>query len=155
MRRQAGRPPSRRVRAQTWHRRLAPLLDARQLEHAAATMAQLAQFSASSAGSKRTRLPAEALPDGGFVRRMDTVAVQRICSDQVIVDLQSALKELIENALDAGATKIDVRLKENGVELLEVGDGAANAAKPKKSKAEREALRAEARAARAAKEAAA
>ena len=47
---------------------------------------------------------------------------QRICSDQVIVDLPSALKELVENALDAGATKLDVRLREHGVELLEVAD---------------------------------
>ena len=53
---------------------------------------------------------------------MSTGTMQRICSDQVIVDLQSALKELIENALDAGATKLDVRLKEHGVELLEVAD---------------------------------
>tara|TARA_B100000795_G_C22499109_1_gene323267 strand:- start:33 stop:545 length:513 start_codon:yes stop_codon:yes gene_type:complete len=60
--------------------------------------------------------------DGGRVQRISAQAVQRICSDQVIIDLQSALKELIENALDAGASKIDVRLKEHGVELLEVAD---------------------------------
>ena len=53
---------------------------------------------------------------------MSTSTMQRICSDQVIVDLPSALKELIENALDAGATRLDVRLKEHGVELLEVAD---------------------------------
>ena len=57
--------------------------------------------------------------DGGRVQLAQTV--QRICSDQVIIDLQSALKELIENALDARASKIDVLLKER-VELLEVAD---------------------------------
>lgn len=72
---------------------------------------ELAQF------AKRQRTD-----DGGRVQRISAQAVQRICSDQVIIDLQSALKELIENALDAGASKIDVRLKEHGVELLEVAD---------------------------------
>jgi len=72
---------------------------------------ELAQF------AKRQRTD-----DGGRVQRISAQTVQRICSDQVIIDLQSALKELIENALDAGASKIDVRLKEHGVELLEVAD---------------------------------
>lgn len=58
----------------------------------------------------------------GRIQRVDGKVVQRICSDQVIVDLPSALKELLENALDAGTTKLDVRMKEHGVELLEVAD---------------------------------
>jgi DNA mismatch repair protein PMS2 len=36
-------------------------------------------------------------------------AVHRICSGQVILDLSTAVKELVENALDAGATNIEVR----------------------------------------------
>ena len=56
------------------------------------------------------------------IKSMSTGTVQRICSDQVIVDLPSALKELLENALDAGATRLDIRLKDNGVALLEVSD---------------------------------
>lgn len=35
--------------------------------------------------------------------------VHRIASGQVIVDLATAVKELLENALDAGATNIEVR----------------------------------------------
>ncbi|KAL1525310.1 hypothetical protein AB1Y20_020171 [Prymnesium parvum] len=64
-------------------------------------------------------------------RRISTVAtdvVHRICSDQVIIDVQSALKELLENALDAGARRLDIRLKEYGVELLEVADNGAGVA---------------------------
>ena len=38
------------------------------------------------------------------------------------MDLPSALKELLENALDSGATRLDIRLKAHGVELLEVAD---------------------------------
>ncbi|PWN33339.1 uncharacterized protein FA14DRAFT_168144 [Meira miltonrushii] len=48
--------------------------------------------------------------------------VHRITSGQVVLDIQSAVKELIENALDAGATAIEVRFKEYGADLIEVAD---------------------------------
>uniref|UniRef100_A0A669QM98 Mismatch repair endonuclease PMS2 n=1 Tax=Phasianus colchicus TaxID=9054 RepID=A0A669QM98_PHACC len=46
----------------------------------------------------------------------------RICSGQVVLSLGTAVKELVENSLDAGATSIDVRLKDHGAELIEVSD---------------------------------
>jgi len=39
--------------------------------------------------------------------------VHRICSGAVILDLATAVKELVENAVDAGATSVEVR-KEGG-----------------------------------------
>lgn len=42
------------------------------------------------------------------IRPIDATSVHRICSGQVILDLATAVKELIENALDAGATSIEV-----------------------------------------------
>ncbi|RZC32950.1 mismatch repair endonuclease PMS2 [Asbolus verrucosus] len=48
--------------------------------------------------------------------------VHRICSGQVVLSLAIAVKELVENAIDAGATIIDIRLKEYGSELIEVSD---------------------------------
>ncbi|KAI7836307.1 hypothetical protein COHA_009815 [Chlorella ohadii] len=56
------------------------------------------------------------------IKAIDREAVHRICSGQVILDLATAVKELVENALDAGATAIEIRLKEYGSELLEVAD---------------------------------
>ena len=42
------------------------------------------------------------------IKPIDAEAVHRICSGQVILDLATAVKELVENALDAGATAIEV-----------------------------------------------
>jgi DNA mismatch repair protein PMS2 len=41
---------------------------------------------------------------------------------QVVLNLATAVKELVENSLDAGATVIEVRLKDYGSELVEVID---------------------------------
>lgn len=56
------------------------------------------------------------------IHPIDKAAVHRICSGQVILDLATAVKELVENSLDAGATSIEVRLKGHGSELIEVAD---------------------------------
>ena len=56
------------------------------------------------------------------IKAIDRSSVHRICSGQVIVDLATAVKELVENAMDAGATSVDVRLREQGIEAIEVAD---------------------------------
>ncbi|KAL9600061.1 MAG: hypothetical protein Q9219_003431 [cf. Caloplaca sp. 3 TL-2023] len=48
--------------------------------------------------------------------------VHQIQSGQVIVDLCSVVKELVENSLDADATSIEVRFKGNGLESIEIQD---------------------------------
>ena len=64
----------------------------------------------------------------GDIRAMDARSVAKICSGQVVVDLATAAKELVENALDAGATHVEVRLKDSGAELIEVTDNGAGIA---------------------------
>ena len=54
--------------------------------------------------------------------------VDLICAAQVIPSIPIALKELIENSLDAGATNIDVRLVNHGVDLFEVKDNGSGVA---------------------------
>ncbi|XP_070579403.1 mismatch repair endonuclease PMS2-like isoform X2 [Ptychodera flava] len=58
----------------------------------------------------------------GHVQAIDKQSVHQICSGQVVLNLATAVKELVENSLDAGATNIDIRLKEHGSEFLEVAD---------------------------------
>lgn len=48
--------------------------------------------------------------------------MHQIQSGQVIVDLCSVVKELVENSLDAGASSIEVRFKGYGLDAIEVQD---------------------------------
>eukprot|EP00026_Physarum_polycephalum_P002224 Phypoly_transcript_02229.p1 GENE.Phypoly_transcript_02229~~Phypoly_transcript_02229.p1 ORF type:complete len:950 (+),score=182.31 Phypoly_transcript_02229:39-2888(+) len=64
------------------------------------------------------------------IRAIDQASVHHICSSQVVLDLATAVKELVENSLDAGATNVEIRLKEYGkdiVEILDNGSGVAPA----------------------------
>ncbi|CAH2091320.1 unnamed protein product [Euphydryas editha] len=56
------------------------------------------------------------------IKPISNDTVHRICSGQVVLSLAVAVKELVENSLDAGATNIDVRLKNYGIDLIEVSD---------------------------------
>ncbi|XP_071863573.1 mismatch repair endonuclease PMS2 isoform X1 [Bombus fervidus] len=48
--------------------------------------------------------------------------IHQICSGQVIFDLATAVKELVENSLDSGATLIDIKLKDYGKTCISVSD---------------------------------
>ncbi|KAJ9099264.1 hypothetical protein QFC21_004145 [Naganishia friedmannii] len=56
---------------------------------------------------------------------IDSDSVHRIHSGQVVLGLDGALKELVENSIDAGATVIEVKIKDNGLESIEVVDNGA------------------------------
>lgn len=56
------------------------------------------------------------------IRAIDKGAVHRICSGQVVLDLATAVKELVENSMDAGATVVEVVVRDNGLEGFEVSD---------------------------------
>ncbi|GAA6019617.1 hypothetical protein JCM10207_006944 [Rhodosporidiobolus poonsookiae] len=56
------------------------------------------------------------------IQAIDRSSIHRLTSGQVVIDLQTAVKELVENALDAGATSIKITFRDHGLEAIEVED---------------------------------
>nr|WP_294544901.1 DNA mismatch repair endonuclease MutL [uncultured Rhodopila sp.] len=56
------------------------------------------------------------------IRLLSETTVNRIAAGEVIERPAAAVKELVENALDAGASRIAVRLDGGGIDRLEVAD---------------------------------
>ncbi len=56
------------------------------------------------------------------IRRLDSLTVDRIAAGEVVERPAAAVKELIENALDAGAKRVVVAIEAGGRRLIRVAD---------------------------------
>ena len=56
------------------------------------------------------------------IQSLKSSDINRLCSQQVVITLENALKELIENSIDAKSTSIEINFKKSGFDLIEVTD---------------------------------
>ena len=56
----------------------------------------------------------------GKIRQLDDILSNKIAAGEVVERPSSVVKELVENSIDAGASKIDIFIEDGGMQKIKV-----------------------------------
>ncbi|GMM36681.1 mismatch repair ATPase [Saccharomycopsis crataegensis] len=65
----------------------------------------------------------------GVIKALDQSVVNKIAAGEIIIAPANALKEMLENSIDAGSTNIQVVAKDGGIKVLQISDNGSGVMK--------------------------
>ncbi|CAR25752.1 hypothetical protein ZYGR_0A03210 [Zygosaccharomyces rouxii] len=63
------------------------------------------------------------------IKPLDESVVNKIAAGEIIISPVNALKEMMENSIDAGASSLDILVREGGIKLLQITDNGSGISK--------------------------